>query len=780
MRWTASLLLFVFACCLASACSEKGSSDSETHWESAGLSCESDAECDDALSCLCGVCTTECSSGADTCAGVDEAAECVAAAEGLPDRCTSPAPDPGVCLRTCSTVSDCVGRDVMLDCVDGYCVNSDEPTTDPQPTQPPADGVFHSFDGPPGITVDVNVGGTLYGHASADGWSDAPAITWRSDDAGQSWQPLGDSGADAALAAQSTAAYAATADYRVLGTGDGLYRAPVGSDQFTPLSNDLPGALVDLAATDQVLLARATVDGSDAMYRSLDGGQSWSALSTNRPGVQGFAVWGDKIFVNTFADFELSEDGGDTFRAVPVPPGGLPDPDVWWASDDAALYIYYLDSAGGEYRLARSTDGESWTDLSVTNPVQSNPAAMVADQDTVYAVSQDGVLFSVPKDGGQVTRVVDPSQSTGVVSKVFAIGDSLVLSGTAGTVLWSPGQSRYEVADAGMGYVEQLEAVNGQVWAKSASSLFRYVQASWRDEAAPADSHGWRDARLFEVDGALYAADSSDCLFRREGGSAGQWELLLQWTTAGVQPGCANSTGAQGDIAAVIDFDGATYIGQSGHYYTPSHNAGSTRASEGGLVRLEGSAQSSQQVQPAGVSLPHAPHIAQMSADAGALFVDASYLNSSGDITRHIYRIGPHGWQEVSGQVSEDGEAVADARAASLLATDAGVYALVHIGDDAQTAQHRYARWDDDSASFRLLPALPGEDAAAPSAPSAGAHTLYVGADTHVYRLDDGDWQRVGGGLPDDRGPITALEVDGVQLYVAIQRGGVWQLVPSQ
>lgn len=781
MRRVLLSFLFLFALLLSASCTDEESTDSETHWANSMLSCEQSSDCGEGLSCVCGVCTTECSANSNTCGELAAGAVCASGADGLPDRCSTPAPpQDGVCLETCSTDNDCIGRDIMLECVDGYCVDSREPEPDPepQPTQPPADGVFEPIDGPPGVTVELVVDGVAYAYSSADRLAGSDQqewhIQWRSGDGGLTWQPLEQSGVDAVLAQARTAAYAEIDGQRVLGTDDGIFRAASGSATFESIQHDLPGELERLESTGQTLVAQVDVDSVDHLYRSDDAGTSWTELETNRAGVIGFEVWNDEIFVRTFAGFEKSSDHGQTWQTLTIPPGGLPDRNNWWAETNEALYIYYRSGSAGEYVLARSTDGESWTELQLTDQVESNPKTYVVFDDELYAVSQRGVLFKIPTDGGAVDVVVDQPQGPGAVSELFSTDDALLLSGMGGSLRWEPGLTEYEVAHAGIGWTGDVEFVSGQLWATSFNSVFRYTGVDWQQIPAPVESHGWGSASFFTVDDTLYVADGSDCLFRHDGD---QFTLLFQWTSTGIEPSCDSARSGNGDISNLVAMDGSIYVGQTGNYVTPTHNAGSTRPVEGGLVRFGPDMQAAETVQP-GVSLSHTPHILAMQRQDDAMFVEVRDMPESGNFTRAIYRISDDGWEDVTYQVTDaDGAQVSNVSLVELLATDSGAYTLVQFSGDPSPAA-RHAQWNEDTDSWQLLPELPAPDGHQGRI-LAAAETLYVAVESELYRFGEGQWEQVGVDLPDDEGRIMSLEVAGTNLYVHLLRGGVYKLTPN-
>src|SRR5437870_584113 len=85
------------ALAIASGCGKdsasSGSGNSNTNWLRV---CDADADCGTGLSCICGVCTLECTSQTD-CGGLDSAAMCATNSK-LPSACKVS----GLCLRHAS------------------------------------------------------------------------------------------------------------------------------------------------------------------------------------------------------------------------------------------------------------------------------------------------------------------------------------------------------------------------------------------------------------------------------------------------------------------------------------------------------------------------------------------------------------------------------------------------------------------------------------------------------------------------------------------------------
>lgn len=102
--------LLLFALLTASACASDEAQPVLAEEIQFLTACSSDAECGD-LACLCGVCTTPCTSSC-------EVGAC-ATPEGpaFMSYCASSAPSVGLCLEACAMDADCTGGT----CVDGLC-----------------------------------------------------------------------------------------------------------------------------------------------------------------------------------------------------------------------------------------------------------------------------------------------------------------------------------------------------------------------------------------------------------------------------------------------------------------------------------------------------------------------------------------------------------------------------------------------------------------------------------------------------------------------------------
>ncbi len=131
LPWRWALVLITFSMMLM-ACDDdpnrryapsQVNNDSETHWLSA---CTQDSDCQDELSCLCGVCTLECDSPGE-CSRLSEAAFCLIEEDG---ECSPMVT--GTCRMGCEGDEDCANNPEAPVCDDGQCV-AEEPANNGDP-----------------------------------------------------------------------------------------------------------------------------------------------------------------------------------------------------------------------------------------------------------------------------------------------------------------------------------------------------------------------------------------------------------------------------------------------------------------------------------------------------------------------------------------------------------------------------------------------------------------------------------------------------------------------
>jgi hypothetical protein len=107
-------LVFGIAAALANGCDSGRQTGSETHWFT---TCERDEACSSGLSCICGVCTARCASGASCGATASTCAS--AGSSDVRALCEAEVSPPySVCVPTCTAAQQCPSG---LRCVSGVC-----------------------------------------------------------------------------------------------------------------------------------------------------------------------------------------------------------------------------------------------------------------------------------------------------------------------------------------------------------------------------------------------------------------------------------------------------------------------------------------------------------------------------------------------------------------------------------------------------------------------------------------------------------------------------------
>lgn len=153
-------VLFVWAALLPSACgSTTRGTGSETHWLAA---CDSDAQCEGSLKCVCGTCTLPCS-GKSECQSLGASATCASASAVAVVCAGSTAPADGLCLNACTTQASCSSG---TSCVGGACVPNPSSRGD---ASTDADGATGGSAGAGGSTNIVGAGGAAGESAGAGG-----------------------------------------------------------------------------------------------------------------------------------------------------------------------------------------------------------------------------------------------------------------------------------------------------------------------------------------------------------------------------------------------------------------------------------------------------------------------------------------------------------------------------------------------------------------------------------------------------------------------------------
>jgi hypothetical protein len=185
------------------------------------------------------------------------------------------------------------------------------------------------------------------------------------------------------------------------GKGSGVYRSTDGGDSWTRLGNGLPpagpdvgriGIALSASTPKRVYAVMGTTDGGfQGLYRSNDAGDSWTKLTAS--GLAGsqssYSWWFGRLWVDPsdkdrlFAagvPLELSTDGGQTFGSA----GSVHADQHAMAWDPNVAQRVYLGNDGGVYRSNTGGSG-GWT-VATVQPFTQFYSVDVSEQDTTRVV----------------------------------------------------------------------------------------------------------------------------------------------------------------------------------------------------------------------------------------------------------------------------------------------------------------------------------------------------------------------------------------------------------
>jgi photosystem II stability/assembly factor-like uncharacterized protein len=159
----------------------------------------------------------------------------------------------------------------------------------------------------------------------------------------------------------------AAAPHTMYAAGDGVYRSTDGGASWTALTTAFSTAEVQPAPSNGQILYAATGDGCASgkpgtLWRSADGGATWQPRSGGPASLHVSAADADDLLGIGCAGVYRSRDGGQSWQLLPG--SGVPNFDgqllVRGHNDPAYLYAVFA-SEGGTTGLARSRDGgQTW------------------------------------------------------------------------------------------------------------------------------------------------------------------------------------------------------------------------------------------------------------------------------------------------------------------------------------------------------------------------------------------------------------------------------------
>lgn len=190
------------------------------------------------------------------------------------------------------------------------------------------------------------------------------------------------------------------------GGQDGLYKSTDGGDTWTELKNGLPdgtvgriGVTVSPANPDRVW-ALVEADKGEGLYRSDDAGESFKPVNLERKKLMARPWYythvhadpkdENTVYINN-EDFFKSVDGGESFEQIPTPHGDSHD--LWINPDNTEILIEGNDGGAN----VSVNGGDSWSSQR-NQPTAEFYSVVVDDQFPyrIYAPQQDNSTISIP------------------------------------------------------------------------------------------------------------------------------------------------------------------------------------------------------------------------------------------------------------------------------------------------------------------------------------------------------------------------------------------------
>lgn len=546
-------------------------------------------------------------------------------------------------------------------------------------------------------------------------------------------------------------AYAAMADFAnngLYGSNTGIWKTTDGGNTWTNTtaatglnaSDPWSAVVIDPTSHLTVYAALGRYDGiaANGVYKSIDGGTTWSAAIAGFPRGSGsgrIAIAVSKsnslvVYVSASSPVNFgvlsvirSDDGGGTLFSTVTPPnymGGQGWYDTWIAVDPSnSAIVYVAGSAGGNSILRSATSGTSWTDIH-TGGLPNNTSPHVDH----HGVDFDASGRLLDGDDGGIYRLDNPTTRSWTD-----------LNGNLGTI---------QFQGIGLHPTDPTKAIAGSQ--DNGTALFSN-DVIWA--TVEGGDGGWakfsktNSNRVYHI--APVASFGASAFFRRSdsGGASGTW---VSKTTGFVNTGTFNFY-----APFVVDpGNGDRLLTGGDRVYETTNGADNwSSISTPGSSGWTGSG---------GISA-----IGLAASDLNTI-----YAATSGG---HLFVTSNHGttWTDHPLPVIDT---VSDIQVSPVTSTTAyGVVSAFTSGGNVFKTVNGGAAWTNISGN------LPNEPVWSLQIDPSGA--LYVGADDGVYVSTNGGttWSRLGTGLPNAQ--VFQLELNSnLDILGAATHGrGAWEIV---
>lgn len=534
----------------------------------------------------------------------------------------------------------------------------------------------------------------------------------------------------------------------------GLLVSTDGGSTFAPQPNNLPSDVewTSIAAVSNTLFATVATTAPGELYRSDDGGQTFTALDidANIVVARGDLVWAHSTVVPTFS---LSTNAGEDFISTSTdglsPPSGM-------LERQGRLYAW---SRAGVFES--SDDGQTFARVSEQ---AITAAAVIEDRFVAVAGNFATQLLEMSWTSFDFGPFAGPAAPGGNLVDLRVVdGRLLVAHLIDGLWRWEPGDSEFEHISRSTAYPDRIESADGMVYATRSGGSVVYVSDD------PGRAWDARAANLFDVaglglrflrarDGALYA------------GAVGLVHRLLRSTDEGRswaffgQPVLQASGLAGEGLNDVLAVDDVLLVGLQGAWTGAPDGHGSqpdSNPSGGGLFR---STDGGSTWNPVHGGLPRRVGSNGITAPPS---VSALHRLGNGRLLAELF-----GTERRIAWSDDDGQSWSLASSPAPLRESPSVD--VAVGGDrvfALTTQALF-RSEDGGESFQALDSVP-PGVMLRRVAADGQLVILVTEDDRVwYSVDRGDSFHWIEGLPGP-GLVNGAHVDGNRAYVSIVGFGI-------